>query len=138
MRSIFAILILSVSINRNLKSVMYVSRELYPKFILRVLLGILSILTMNFAVKSFSLSVVAVLNNINPILTMLFAWLLLKEKVTKLDLVSIILVFSSVMMMLLGITTSPKKSHDELSVQWKLFLVVSLPLLAVTSSLTSR
>lgn len=104
MRSVFAILLLVMGLNKNLKYVMYDSfpTNLKTKMFLRILMGCFAILTMNFAVKYFPLSVIGVLINLNPLLTMLLGWAVLKEKVTSLDIVCIFLVFSSVLMMILG------------------------------------
>lgn len=140
MRSFFAVLLITMGINKNLKYVMYDSfpSDLKSKMLLRITLGCFAILTMNFAVKYFSLSVIGVLINLNPLLTMLLGWAILKETVSKLDVVCIFIVFASVLMMILGMKNDPEKPQEEISLLGKIIFMVLLPLSAALINICMR
>lgn len=111
LRSFMAMIVLVVIINKNLKNVLYDSfpSENKKHMFYRILFGIFSIMTMNSLVKYFPLSTIAVIINLNPIFTMFLGYFILKEKVTKLDVLCLIISFIAVLMMIFGMN----KDDDE-------------------------
>lgn len=103
-RSALAVLILIVVLNKNLKNIVYDNfpSESKKHMFMRLVTGCFGILTMNFVVKYFNLSTIAVIINLNPIFTMLLGYLLLKENVTRMDIVCLFLTFGAVLLVILG------------------------------------
>jgi drug/metabolite transporter (DMT)-like permease len=138
-RSIFSIVILIVLLNVNLKCIMVdnLPSESKKHMAMRVVTGCFGILTMNFVVKYFSLSTIAVINNLSPIVTMLLASAFLKERVSNHDIVCLFLSFLAVTMVILGVQTSGEVGKKN-EFGFKLFLVCCLPVSMACSNITMR
>ena len=82
---------------------MNVSKKEFKYFIYWVFLGLLSAITKFVVVKYFSLTTIAIIYNLNPIMTMMLGAIFLKEKVTYLNIACIILTFLAVVYMTIGL-----------------------------------
>ena len=105
MRTIFASLVLILIINKNIKFVMIDSfpTENMKWMVLRVLSGLFGISSMMVCVKWFSLTTISVVTGLNPVITMIFGVLLMKEAINSIDIVCIFLSFFAVILMTLGL-----------------------------------
>ena len=103
-RSFFAIIVLLLLLNIDLKRIMYdeFPSESKMHMVYRMTTGCFGILTMNFVVKYFTLSNIAVIINLNPIFTLFFAYFLLREQVTRTDIICVFLTFAAVILVILG------------------------------------
>ena len=104
-RSVFAIIVLILVINRNLKNVMFDSVPEGSRKLLaiRIMLGIVGISIMLHITKWFSLLTITVVNGLNPVLTMLIGVFYLKESITKTDVACTLLSFLGVFLITLGV-----------------------------------
>ena len=114
-RSLFAILVLVLTLNKNLKDIMITSvpEGSTKLLILRIILGLFGISTMLHITKWFSLTTITVINGLNPVFTMIIGVFYLGESITKLDVIFILFSFLGVILMTLGLVTNSEEDYLE-------------------------
>lgn len=97
-------IILAFYLNKNIKHVMYDSIDAasVPPLATRVITGNFAIFVNFMAVKYFKLTVVAMVINTAPIVTMVLAGPILGEKTTISQVVSLLFAFGGIILMIMG------------------------------------
>ena len=111
-RSIISTAIMAVTINRNLKYVMFDSipeGKWYP-LCARVVQGNFTIYVNFTSIKFFTLTMVAVVNNFAPLMTVVLAGILLGEHMPTFKLVQLLIAFGGAVLM---IVASPAPVEDD-------------------------
>lgn len=105
-------LILSVLLNKKLKYVMIdsVNKSSVTGLATRVLTGCFLVFVNYYIIKIFNLTLLAMVINTSPLLTVILAALILKEKINYLSIVYLLLGFTAVAIMIFG---SSKHSDNE-------------------------
>jgi drug/metabolite transporter (DMT)-like permease len=95
---------LAVYLNKQIKFVMYdsVDAASIPPLATRVITGNFAIFVNFMAVKYFKLTMVAMAINCAPLLTLILAGPLLKEKITTGQIISLLFAFGGIAFMILG------------------------------------
>ena len=98
--------------NRQIKHVMYDSIErdqIWPLFA-RTLQGNFTIFINFTSVKFFTLTLIAIMNNFAPLITVILAWFLLAETITSFKIMQLLVAFAGALMMILY--APPAKSEE--------------------------
>jgi drug/metabolite transporter (DMT)-like permease len=108
MRTIFASFFLIIIVNKNWKFVMVDS---FPKenrkfMVYRVISGIIALSSMMICAKWFSLTNIAVVTGLNPVITMIFGVFTMGEKITNIDVICTILSFFAAILMTVGLAVN--------------------------------
>ena len=88
--------VLTLVLNKSIPKVMKLKPHQIKHILIMMVVMPYSILYLNYSIKYYSLSLLAVVMNLNPVFTMIMGYMLLSEKVTKLDVVCLFLTFMSV------------------------------------------
>ena len=106
LRNIIALILIIIYVNKGLKDAMWDS--LGPGslklIMIRHMVELILRASLYYSVKYFTLTTFAVFNNLAPILTLLLAFCILNEKVTRYDYVNIILGFGAVSLITYGMS----------------------------------
>ena len=107
MRSVFALSTQLVILNVNLKSAVWdgISRDSVGPLIFRTLQGSCTNI-INFSVTRYiPLTMICIVNNMSPLITIVFAFLLLKEKIKSFEIIMIVLTIGGVVTVVTGAQT---------------------------------
>ena len=74
-----------------------------PKLIARVISGVFMISSVLYSARFFPLTTISVVSNLCPVLTLIFGVILLNESAQKLDVMCVILSFTGVTLMTVGV-----------------------------------
>lgn len=106
MKALISIAVLILVLNRNLKYIMWdrVDPDAYGALGFKTVQSTCSIFISYNAMKYFSVSMVAVVCSLTPLIACVLAWLILKEKLTLWTILSVAFVVSCVMFVIFGAT----------------------------------
>jgi drug/metabolite transporter (DMT)-like permease len=129
MRGAISTLINLLSVNRNLKYVMWdnIERSNWPSLLLRVSQQNVCLFVTFFALKSFPLTTVAITNNMASFTVVIFGYLFLAERLTRLQTASLLVAFTGVVLMILaGEEESPTEEISPEAMQASFWSLVTL------------
>ena len=104
MRSLFALVCQVIYLNRNLKKAVWdgINRKNSGPLIVRSSQGAITNI-INYSVTKFlPLTMIAIVNNLGPPITVLIAFLVLKEKLKKFEMVMIALTVGAILVVVIG------------------------------------
>ena len=105
MRSVFALVIQLMVLNVNLKSAVWdgISRDSVGPLVFRVFQGIALNIIEFSVVKYIPMTMISIVYNMSPLITIIFAFLLLKEKVKTFEVIMVIFLIGGVVTVVTGI-----------------------------------
>ena len=113
MRSFWGLIILMMLINVNFKKIMYdsVKKQDYPFLAFKTFSSTLTQIINSFSSKYIPLTIIGVVNNLSPLVTVLLAFIFLGERLRVLDLVFLGMLAAGIFTIVLGAskTANPKE-----------------------------
>ena len=92
-----------------------VSRDCIPSLVFRCIQGALSVFLSFLCIKYLSVSIVGVVCSLTPLIACLLAYILLNEKQTSQNIVSLIAIFSFVCLIMIGAEDKSEPTSTEMS-----------------------
>lgn len=104
MRSIWGLIILFLLINVNLKKIMYdsVNKRDYPFLVFKTLSSTVTQIINSYSSRYIPLTIIGVVNNLSPMITVLLAFIFLGERLRVLDLIFLGLLAAGIFTVVLG------------------------------------
>ena len=104
MRSVFALSTQLMVVNVNLKSAVWdgISRDSVGPLIFRTIQGSCTNIINYSVTKYVPLTMISIVNNMSPLITVVFAFLILKEKIKLFEVIMIILIVGGVVTVVTG------------------------------------
>ena len=111
-KALASCILLAVSLNANLKYICYDSIDMgsIGALLFKTFQSSICIFISYNSVKHFSVSTASTASAMAPLITVVLAWLLLGEKIKAYTVVSIVIVFSSVLMIIFGVQGEEKEN----------------------------
>ena len=141
MRSFWSLLILLLLINFNFKKVMYdsVNKSDYPFLLFKTFSSTLIQIINMFSSKYIPLTIIGVVNNLSPMVTVLLAFLFLGERLRVLDLVLLGLLAAGIFTIVLGASKTANPQEKTISqAPWLYVALFINPFLVASGTIISR
>ena len=141
MRSFWGLIILLMLINVNFKKIMYdsVNKQDYPFLAFKTFSSTLTQIINSFASKYIPLTIIGVVNNLSPMVTVLFAFIFLGERLRVLDLIFLGLLAAGIFTVVLGASKTANPQEKTISQAPWLYVALFLnPFLVASGTIISR
>jgi len=115
----------------------------FGNLILRCTQGLLSFLCIYYSLKHLPLVVVSLVTNLSPITIAILSYLVLKERLARIDVVILVVSFAGVIILILGSVKESRESHKQdeeynSRMYWAFGALVFVPILAAVNAVNMR
>lgn len=141
LRGVVVLILLAFLIGKDAKQILWTSipRNMIAPLLTRCLSGLLAFFCLSTAIKNLPIVLVALFQNTMPLFTSLFGFLILGEKITKSEILCLILAFYGVYTLLYSGTQASEDSEKKSNIQvWPLLMALLGPMLMATTNICLR